>query len=306
MKDQGTKPAISVILPVYNGEKYLDGAIESILLQDFKDFELIIVNDRSTDSSLKIMERYAENDARIRILNNEQNLKLPASLNKGHEASRAELMTWTSDDNLPHKDWLSSLYAEMQRTNADIVFSNHTHIDEKGHFMYESYTGPVENLPVSSCIGASFLYHRKVFESLGGYNTDLFLIEDYDFWVRAYKKGFTWSHLPTSLYDYRTHSQSLSSSSAKKAAETLLGYKLAHINEYKMRRRLAYTVYMDIINSGGKAISKRKLAIMLLKAFCARPLKFLGFYMKMAIKIVLRHFPKTESLIRTKLKKSHE
>lgn len=76
-------PAISVIMPVFNSEKFLSEAILSILNQDFSDFEFIIIDDGSTDSSAQIIQKFAKKDERIIFLKNEKNLKISESLNRG-------------------------------------------------------------------------------------------------------------------------------------------------------------------------------------------------------------------------------
>lgn len=76
---------VSVLLPVYNGERYLEQSIRSVLEQTYENLELIIVNDASTDNSLYIAQNLAKDDSRIRIITNPENLKLPKSLNKGFE-----------------------------------------------------------------------------------------------------------------------------------------------------------------------------------------------------------------------------
>ena len=81
MKDLKT-PEISVIMSVYNGEEYLESAIESVMNQTFKDWELIVINDCSTDSTAEILDRLAKKDERIKVHPNEVNLRLPKSLNK--------------------------------------------------------------------------------------------------------------------------------------------------------------------------------------------------------------------------------
>ena len=91
---------VSIVLPVFNGEKFIKDSIESVLNQTFKDFELIIVNDCSTDSTPDIINSYAEKDSRIKIINNKTNLKLPQSLNVGFKNAKGEYYTWTSDDNI--------------------------------------------------------------------------------------------------------------------------------------------------------------------------------------------------------------
>ena len=94
----GVSNLISIVLPVYNGEQYIDKAVESIIGQTYKNWELILVNDCSTDHTLEILEEYAGKDVRIRIINNTHNLKLPASLNVGFENAKGRYLTWTSDD----------------------------------------------------------------------------------------------------------------------------------------------------------------------------------------------------------------
>src|SRR5574344_1693507 len=90
---------VSIVLPVYNGEKYLAQSIESVLNQTYENIELIIVNDCSTDNSRDIAQKYANKNSGIKIIDNTENKKLPASLNIGFEAANGEYYTWTSDDN---------------------------------------------------------------------------------------------------------------------------------------------------------------------------------------------------------------
>ena len=80
---ENKNPEISVVMPVYNTEKYLDESISSILNQTFKDFEFIIINDGSTDDSLKLIEKYQKKDRRIILVNNKKNLGIVKSRNKG-------------------------------------------------------------------------------------------------------------------------------------------------------------------------------------------------------------------------------
>ena len=95
-------PKVSIILPTYNGAKYLRESIDSCLSQTHKNIELIIVDDCSTDQTSQIIKPYQ--DARIRYIRNEKNMRLPRSLNIGFALATGEYLTWTSDDNqfLPH------------------------------------------------------------------------------------------------------------------------------------------------------------------------------------------------------------
>jgi glycosyltransferase involved in cell wall biosynthesis len=201
---------ISIILPVYNGEKYLRQAIESCINQTYKEFELLVVNDCSTDSTLSIVEFYAQKDFRIKIINNQENKKLPASLNIGHNVAKGDYITWTSDDNLLKPNFLECLFNTLINNDADVVFSNYDIIWEEGEFKRVHIPGPVEHLIYGIQIGASFLYKKEVFNYLNGYDIELFLLEDYDFWIRASFK-FKFFHLKENLYQYRLNPFSLTS-----------------------------------------------------------------------------------------------
>jgi len=201
---------ISIIIPCYNGEKYLSQSIESCLNQNYKNIELIIVNDCSTDKSLEIIETFAKIDNRIKIINNKENLKLPASLNIGHHGAKGEFITWTSDDNILKPKFVELLIQTLLREQSDVVYSNYDIIHDNGSLKRKHIAGPTEHLLFGNKIGASFLYKKEVFQALKGYDETLYLLEDYDFWLRASLK-FKFYHLKENLYQYRLHSTSLTS-----------------------------------------------------------------------------------------------
>ncbi|MFM8316233.1 MAG: glycosyltransferase family 2 protein [Deltaproteobacteria bacterium] len=202
-------PQISIILPVWNGQKYLEGAIQSVLNQTYRDFQLVIVNDCSTDRSPQIAESYAQKDSRIKVIHNIKNLKLPGSLNAGFAEACGAYFTWTSDDNILHPSFLETLLVEITTSGADIVYSDFNCIDDEGRFVKVSHVAEAELLVALNTIGASFLYGRRVHEKLGGYDVTKPIYEDYDFWVRAYLAGFKYERSDKVVYDYRRHSDSL-------------------------------------------------------------------------------------------------
>ena len=220
-----SEPVVSVVLPVHNGEKYLEESIKSILNQTYKNFELIIVNDMSTDTTPLILQRMAEQDSRIRIVNNRKNLKLPRSLNKGFKIAKGDYFTWTSDDNLYKADAFEKMVKYLSgNTNCDFVFSKIEYIDKNGELCgdAEYINGNLEELPFSNCIGACFMYCKAVHKKLGGYNPKKFLVEDYDFWLRVnrfFKMGF----IPESLYFYRNHSGSLTATRSEQIKQGRIG-----------------------------------------------------------------------------------
>lgn len=105
---------ISIVLPVYNGEKYLRESIDSILAQTYKNWELLIVDDCSTDSSSEIAKEYVSKDRRIYYYHNENNLRLPRNLNKGFSLARGNYLTWTSDDNRFKPTALEKMYFQIK------------------------------------------------------------------------------------------------------------------------------------------------------------------------------------------------
>lgn len=227
---------VSIVLPVYNGEKYLPRAIESILQQTYRNFELIIIDDCSTDKSHQIAKSYAKTDARIRVYKNCENRKLPKSLNAGFRMATGELFTWTSDDNILKLEAIEAMvHVFKTKPNVDFVYADIMLIDGYGNIKSRAcLNGDIEDIYVCNPILACFLYKREVHERLNGYNTKLFLCEDYDFWVRTYENGFEMYHLKKQLYYYRVHNNSLT---AKKQREhAMISLKIMCKNLFKEKK----------------------------------------------------------------------
>ena len=206
----GESPAISIVLPVHNGEPFLAAALESILSQSFADFELIAVDDMSSDASPQILAAFAEKDSRVRVITLDTNAKLPGALNAGFARARADWLSWTSDDNLLQPDMLATLLAARDRhPDADIIHAGYRVIDANGKAVGHTPAESARHLLERNVVGCCFLYRRAVDESLGGYDETLFGAEDYDFWLRAARAGFRFHALEQELYDYRRHDHSL-------------------------------------------------------------------------------------------------
>ncbi|MFN4892146.1 MAG: glycosyltransferase family 2 protein [Bacteroidota bacterium] len=207
------KPLVSIILPTYNGERYLASAINSCLAQTMTDWELIIVDDCSTDRTPEIIHSFQQKDQRIRCIRNEKNLKLPSSLNVGSVASNGRYLTWTSDDNLYSPDALLMMIRKLEQDNSvGLVYADYTLINDAGNVIGEKRFGDINQSRVSwkGC-GACFLYRSELHHQVGGYDPSAFLIEDYDFFLRA-SLITRFAYLPTTdLYLYRHHAESLTS-----------------------------------------------------------------------------------------------
>jgi glycosyltransferase involved in cell wall biosynthesis len=228
------EPLISIVLPTYNGSRYLREAIDSCVAQTYQNWELIVVDDCSTDATPGIVAEYVGRDPRIKSIRHETNKKLPQALNTGHAAARGEYLTWTSDDNR----FLPAAIEEMtrflqQNPTVGIVYTDCVLIDDSGKYMNEFPALPPSRLAYMDALGACFLYRRLVYETLGGYDTDLFLAEDYEYWLRAYRQ-FELAPLHKTLYEYRWHDQSLTKSANRLAirtsAERALRRHLPHLS----------------------------------------------------------------------------
>jgi glycosyltransferase involved in cell wall biosynthesis len=195
---------ISCVLPVYNGEKYLRESIGSVLNQTHKDWELIIVNDGSTDKTDQVVKRFQGPGNKITYIHNPHNMNLPNSLNIGFSYATGDYWTWTSHDNLYERDAFLRLSAILD-TGFDVAWSPMRIIDENGKLTGDYYQHDISRLKYENVVGASFMFRPAVFRALRGYNGDLFRAEDWDFWIRAYKKGFSFGFDPHYLYLYRRH-----------------------------------------------------------------------------------------------------
>ncbi len=204
-------PVISIVLPTYNGSKYIRQSIDSCLNQTYRNFELIIVNDCSTDETPAIIEEYARKDERVKIIHNQFNKQLPVSLNTGFNAALGQYHTWTSDDNYYAPNALEVLLNEIKKDEQiDLVYTNYTIIDDNNRSsgtrtfnnIYDSFTDWL------GC-GACFLYKEIVYKKNNGYNPSAFLIEDYDFFMRAFLQFNFKYHSAYDLYYYREHITSL-------------------------------------------------------------------------------------------------
>ena len=219
-------PFVSIVLPTYNGEKYLKESIDSCLRQSFTDWELIIVDDGSTDGTDRVIRSYR--DLRILSIRHSVNRRLPAALNTGFRTSRGKFLTWTSCDNRYAPHALETLVDFLQRNHAtDMVYADCNMIDELGGEIRHYRAGPTQCLAEWNVVGACFLYRREIYNVVGNYDEECFLAEDYEYWLRANKR-FRLTHLPLTLYDYRLHPNSLTSKFSDKIPTVTRDVKARH------------------------------------------------------------------------------
>jgi len=214
------QPLISIVLPVYNGARYLTESLASVVAQTYPRWELICVDDCSTDETPAILADWASRDNRIRVIRHASNKRLPGALNTGFAAASGALLTWTSDDNHYRPTALAAL---VQRLTAEpdvaFVYSDYALIDEEGQITGVNRAPAPEELLADKQALPCFLYRRSVYERVGDYASDLFLAEDYDYWLRILAAGYTLAPLHETLYEYRRHARSLTDAHRGKTFE---------------------------------------------------------------------------------------
>jgi len=139
-------PEVTVLLPVFNGMRHVGAAIESILAQTYRDFELLIVDDGSSDRSLEIVRSYR--DARIRVLVNEHNVGLPASLNRGLAESRCELIARQDADDLSRPDRLERQVAVMMRRPELALLGTQANAIDEGGRPLKAVDRPIDEVSI--------------------------------------------------------------------------------------------------------------------------------------------------------------
>jgi glycosyltransferase involved in cell wall biosynthesis len=205
-------PRVTVLMPVYNAAAHLQQAIDSILNQTFADFEFLIINDGSTDSSDKIIRSYT--DARIVYVANEVNLKLIATLNKGIELARGEYIVRMDADDISLPPRIEKLLAFMDSTpNVGVCGSWFESFGGKSKVTkYQSESDAIRLHMLHQChlCHPSVILRKKVLlTNKLFYNKEYIHAEDYELWVRmgAYTK---YANIPEVLLRYRQHEDSVS------------------------------------------------------------------------------------------------
>jgi cellulose synthase/poly-beta-1,6-N-acetylglucosamine synthase-like glycosyltransferase len=204
-------------MSVYNGGRYLRPAVESILGQSFTDFELLVVEDGSTDNSPAILAEYAAADGRLRIISNESNIGLTRSLNKGVALARGEIIARQDADDLSASDRLARQIAFLdERPEVGLVGTLTQVIDAEGrplareHFPIALSNEAIQRQLLSqNCIcHGSVMFRRSLLALVGPYDETVGPVEDYDLWLRL-AEVTELANLDARLYAYRDHDEAV-------------------------------------------------------------------------------------------------
>ncbi|RYU94062.1 glycosyltransferase family 2 protein [Emticicia agri] len=224
-------PVVSVLMPVYNAERYVKEAINSILNQTFKDFELVVLNDASTDSGKEVILGFQ--DSRIRYIENEENKGLSFSRNRLLGESRGEYIAWLDADDVSYPTRLEEEYSFLKK-HADhaMVASWARLIDSEGKptgnfiksYIPDKYLSALL-LFVNYFVQSSVMLRKNCLPEVH-YRPEFPPTEDYELWVRIASK-YPVAILPKTLVDYRIHTTNISSVQQQKSEKAVkLNYEI--------------------------------------------------------------------------------
>ncbi|MCK5082134.1 MAG: glycosyltransferase [Candidatus Omnitrophica bacterium] len=200
-------------MAVFNGGRYLKASIESVLNQTFRDFELLIIDDCSTDESLETARSF--NDERIVICSNTENLGQVKSLNKGLGLARGKYVARMDADDLAFPSWLERQYEFIQQHPEYVVVSTRTAVIDSYDRVVRTLKTPL--LPediILRCFTASPINHvgslmqKSIILDNGGYDEHLHVPADYDLWSRLIRKGYRLTSTSDILVAIRFHDES--------------------------------------------------------------------------------------------------
>lgn len=216
---------VSVIVPIYNVEKYIEQCVNSITSQDLEEIEIILVNDGSTDNSYEIAKKLAKSDKRIKVIN-QQNKGVSAARNAGLRISKGEYISFIDPDDWVEKNYLFKMYTNAKKNQCDVIVCNYMMTDGKNSSVYkyplkdnilydkESIINDIAKKIISGNIKTTVwdkLYKREFLEKNSlRFNEKIVMFEDWYFFVDLCTHMNSFLYINENLYNYRMVNNSLS------------------------------------------------------------------------------------------------
>jgi len=219
-------PRVSVLIPVYNAQHTIDSALASVFAQTWADFELIVVDDGSTDDTLERCEAY-ETDSRLRLIRHEQNLGRPASRNTAFDAARGEYIAMLDADDCCVPERLARQVTFLDdHSTIDVVGSWWRGMDVDGTLapLKRNQTVLAPDMVDCQLLFRGIIHNPTVMarrSALAGfaYDTTFPVAQDYDLWARMQQAGHRFAQIPEVLLHYRHHATQASTARAEEARE---------------------------------------------------------------------------------------
>ncbi|MBN1044497.1 MULTISPECIES: glycosyltransferase [unclassified Clostridium] len=242
---------VSVVMPVYNSEIYLNEAIESILNQTYKNFEFIIINDGSTDNSLEKIEHYMKKDSRIKLINRE-NKGLVYSLNEGINFAKGKYIARMDADDISLPERLEKQLDYMYENRDVSILGTLVDIIGSADIYKRMYSEKYLNWQLSHdniekmflrgyslCHPTFFMKKSDIVKKIKGYSNQYLYAEDYDFLMRTLKTNLKINILPEKLLKYRLHenNKSIKDNSDYRTVRDIFNIKLDYLEDLILNKK---------------------------------------------------------------------
>jgi len=243
------KPLISVVMPVYNAKKYVGKAIESILNQTFNKFELIIVNDFSTDETMDVITSFSKKDSRIKIINNNTRLDIGNSLNRGIAFASSNIIARMDADDISIPDRLELQFKLINSSrNIAVVGANIIIMDTAENYI-ATRTYPKSSDELKACLfkyspfaHPVVMFKKDMFNEAGGYDPKYSPTEDLDLWFRLGVK-YRFASVSKNLLKYRLYEKSSSHKVIKSLELLVFKIRINAIFRYGYRPAIGDIAY---------------------------------------------------------------
>ncbi len=240
-------PKISVIMPVYNTEEYVWEAIESILNQTFSDFEFIIIDDGSSDTSWEIIQKYAKKDKRIKALQNEWNKGISYTRNKLISLTTTNYIASQDSDDISTPQRLELCYNFLENNKEyAVIGGNNIIINENWEEIWNrKYSNSIKNiiLKKSPLSQPSTMFKKDIFEKIWWYDNNLNYGEDYDLRLKIFANWNKIKNLQKDLLKYRVRTGQTKSDKLKETIKNTIFIQKRAIKTYWLQASISDKIY---------------------------------------------------------------
>ena len=220
-------PLVSVIMPAYNAERYIEEAIVSVRSQTYTNWELIILDDCSTDRTAEIAEHFAGLDPRIRLLRNPQNMGVARTRNRGLDLAAGQWVALLDSDDVWHSDKLEKQLMLAEKSGADIIYCSYSLMGENGEHLSDFIVPEIttyDNMLKESVLSCTTVLLRRAMLSCHRFSP-AYYHEDYALWLALLRAGCKAAADQEILADYRIVKGSRSNDKLKAAKNRWLIYR---------------------------------------------------------------------------------
>lgn len=240
-------PKVSVVIPNYNYGDFLSEALDSVLSQTFQDFEVIVVDNFSTDNSKEVIE--SKGSEKIRIIQFQNNGSIGAARNRGVAEAKGGFVAFLDSDDLWHPSKLAVQFTRTQ-AEADLSFHDLKHFGARSFSAFRGWSlgkNPLQRLasegnPIAT---STVLARKSVLIEVGGFPeaTELVSVEDFALWLKMAHHGASFLHIPRMLGKYRIHRGVTSQTDGPTRAELALKPYMTHLSEERVQMAQGFIAY---------------------------------------------------------------